>query len=174
MVPHLRRGLGPVLLPSRLPQIAGPILRPNDEHLLPRRRKERRDIGTERGVSAFVPGDHGTTFGGGPFVSSVALHVLERLSDPELLAHVREDGAWMGSELNRMAQGGARIRAVRGVGFMWGIDVVASASEIVSRALNAGLLICTAGEHTIRLLPPLIATREDLRRGLALLADALA
>jgi predicted acetylornithine/succinylornithine family transaminase len=125
-------------------------------------------------AATIQPGDHGTTFGGGPFVSSVALHVLERLSDPDLLEHVREEGAWMGAELNRMTRVGTRVRAVRGLGFMWGIDVVASASEVVSRALAAGLLICTAGEHTVRLLPPLIATRHDLERGLAILADALA
>ena len=125
-------------------------------------------------AAAIQPGDHGTTFGGGPFVSSVALHVLDRLSDPDLLEHVREEGAWMGAELNRMTRTGTRVRAVRGLGFMWGVDVVASASEVVSRALAAGLLICTAGEHTVRLLPPLIATRHDLGRGLAILADALA
>src|SRR6476619_2335372 len=49
------------------------------------------------------PGDHGTTFGGGPFVSSVALHVLERLADPALLTHVRETGEWFGEELNEIA-----------------------------------------------------------------------
>jgi len=124
-------------------------------------------------ASSIQPGDHGTTFGGGPFVSSVALHVLERLSDPDLLARVRDDGSWFGGELNRMARSGARVRAVRGLGFMWGIDVVASASEVVSRALTAGLLVCTAGEHTVRLLPPLVATRDDLQRGLSMLADAL-
>ncbi len=124
-------------------------------------------------ASSIQPGDHGTTFGGGPFVASVALHVLERLSDPDLLARVRDDGAWLGAQLDRMARTGARVRAVRGLGFMWGIDVVASASEVVSRALTAGLLVCTAGEHTVRLLPPLVATRDDLQRGLSMLADAL-
>ena len=125
-------------------------------------------------AAAIQPGDHGTTFGGGPFVASVALHVLERLSDPGLLAHVREEGAWLGSELERMAGASNRVRAVRGLGFMWGIDVTMSASEVVSRALTAGLLVVTAGEHTVRLLPPLVATRDDLERGLGMLADALA
>ena len=125
-------------------------------------------------AAAIQPGDHGTTFGGGPFVASVALHVLERLSDPELLAHVRHEGAWLGGELERLMRVGSRVRAVRGVGFMWGIDVTMSASEVVSRALTAGLLIVTAGEHTVRLLPPLVATRAELQRGVDMLADALA
>ena len=125
-------------------------------------------------AAAIQPGDHGTTFGGGPFVASVALHVLERLSDPELLAHVRDEGAWLGAELERLADATGRIRAVRGLGFMWGIDVMMPASEVVSRALTVGLLVVTAGEHTVRLLPPLVATRRDLQRGIGLLADALA
>ena len=125
-------------------------------------------------AAAIQPGDHGTTFGGGPFVASVALHVLERLSDPELLAHVRNEGAWLGAELERLADTTGRIRAVRGLGFMWGIDVMMPASEVVSRALTAGLLVVTAGEHTVRLLPPLVATRQDLERGIGMLADALA
>ncbi len=124
-------------------------------------------------AATIQPGDHGTTFGGGPFVATVALHVLERLSDPDLLAHVRHEGAWLGGELERLARTTTRVRAVRGLGFMWGIDVTMSAAEVVSRALAAGLLVVTAGEHTVRLLPPLVATREDLRRGIALLADAL-
>ena len=125
-------------------------------------------------AATIQPGDHGTTFGGGPFVASVALHVLERLSDPELLGHVRDEGAWLGAELDRLARTSSRVRAVRGVGFMWGIDVTMSAAEVVSRALTAGLLVVTAGEHTVRLLPPLVATRQHLERGVAMLADALA
>ncbi len=125
-------------------------------------------------AASIQPGDHGTTFGGGPFVSSVALHVLERLSDPELLARVREDGAWLGAQLGRMVRPGSRVRAVRGIGFMWGIDVVEPAAEVVKRALAAGLLVCSAGEHTVRLLPPLVADRADLQRGITILAELLA
>ena len=124
-------------------------------------------------AASIQPGDHGTTFGGGPFVSSVALHVFERLSDPTLLARVRDDGAWLGAQLNRMVRPGGRVRAVRGIGFMWGIDIVDPAADVVKRALAAGLLICSAGEHTLRLLPPLVADRADLQRGVSILAELL-
>jgi predicted acetylornithine/succinylornithine family transaminase len=124
--------------------------------------------------AAMRPGDHGTTFGGGPFVASVALHVLERLSDPALLAHVRETGAWLGEQLTAMAERSGRVRAVRGVGYMWGVDVMQPAGEVVKRALDHGLLVCGAGEYTVRLLPPLTATRDELARGVALLEQALA
>ena len=124
-------------------------------------------------AAAVQPGDHGTTFGGGPFVSTVALHVAERLADPALLAHVREDGAWLGEALRAMAERTGRVRAVRGAGFMWGIDTTAPAADVVRAALERGLLLVTAGEHTVRLLPPLTMTRDELARGLAVLEEAV-
>jgi acetylornithine/N-succinyldiaminopimelate aminotransferase len=128
---------------------------------------------TESIASAVKPGDHATTFGGGPFVASVALHVLERLSDPALLAHVRETGAWFGQQLGELAHRTSRIRQVRGVGFLWGIDVMGTAAHVVGEALANGLLVCSAGDYTVRLLPPLVATREELARGLEILEEVL-
>ncbi len=128
---------------------------------------------TEAIAAAIRPGDHGTTFGGGPFVASVASYVLDRLSAPELLDHVRETGAWMGAQLHEIAHRTGRIRGVRGVGFMWGVDVMGTASHVVSEALAAGLLACTAGDYTVRLLPPLVATRDELAEGLAVLESVL-
>jgi acetylornithine/N-succinyldiaminopimelate aminotransferase len=128
---------------------------------------------TEEIAETIKPGDHGTTFGGGPFVASVANHVLERVSDPAMLQHVRETGAWLGEQLNEIAHRTARIRAVRGMGYMWGIDVLGTASTVVSEAFNAGLLVCSAGEYTVRLLPPLVATRDEIALGLGILEDVL-
>jgi acetylornithine/N-succinyldiaminopimelate aminotransferase len=119
------------------------------------------------------PGDHATTFGGGPFVASVALHVLGRVSNPVLLGAVRRNGAWLGDELRSLATRTGRIRAVRGVGYMWGFDVTGPASQVVGDALEAGLLVCSAGDHTVRMLPPLVATRDDLARGLSILEQVL-
>jgi acetylornithine/N-succinyldiaminopimelate aminotransferase len=118
-------------------------------------------------------GDHGTTFGGGPFVASVALHVLDRLSDPALLKHVREAGAWFGKQLNDLAHRTGRIRQVRGVGLMWGIDVMGTAAHVVSEALGRGLLVCSAGDYTVRMVPPLVSTQEELQRGLQILEEVL-
>ena len=128
---------------------------------------------TEPIAAAMQYGDHGTTFGGGPFVASVALHVLDRLSDPALLTHVRETGAWFGRELNEIAHRTSRIRQVRGAGFMWGVDVMGTAAHVVSEAMAHGLLVLTAGEYTVRLLPPLVATKEELARGLHILEEVL-
>jgi acetylornithine/N-succinyldiaminopimelate aminotransferase len=118
---------------------------------------------------AIQPGDHGTTFGGGPFVASIAEHVLDRLADESLLRTVRENGAWLGEQLQTIARRSGRVRAIRGVGYMWGLDVVESAGEVVQRGWGEGLLALTAGEHTLRILPPLIADRDDLVRGLSII-----
>jgi predicted acetylornithine/succinylornithine family transaminase len=128
---------------------------------------------TQGVADAMQPGDHGTTFGGGPLVASVALHVFDRLHDPAMLRHVAEDGAWLGAALNAMAERSLKVRAVRGVGYIWGIDVTDAAKDVIARALDFGLLLCSAGEHTIRLLPPLVMQRADLERGVRLLEQAI-
>jgi acetylornithine/N-succinyldiaminopimelate aminotransferase len=128
---------------------------------------------TDAIAETIKPGDHGTTFGGGPFVASVALHVFERLADPAMLRHVRETGVWFGKQLAELAHRSTRIRQIRGVGMMWGIDVMGMASHVVSEALGRGLLVCSAGDYTVRLLPPLVATQDELARGLQILEDVL-
>jgi acetylornithine/N-succinyldiaminopimelate aminotransferase len=125
-------------------------------------------------AAAMQAGDHGTTFGGGPFVASVARHVLERLADPSLLAHVRTTGQWLGEQLAGLAQRHNRVRAVRGIGFMWGLDVSVASADVVRCARELGLLVVSAGEHTVRVLPPLVATQEQLARGLTILEEAIA
>ena len=127
----------------------------------------------EQIASAIRPGDHATTFGGGPLVASVALHVLDRVSNAAFLSGVRERGLWMGQELRAIGTRTGRVRAVRGAGYIWGMDVTMPASEVVTAALEEGLLVCVAGEHTVRLLPPLVATRDELGQGLAILERIL-
>jgi len=124
---------------------------------------------SEKIAATMNAGEHGTTFGGGPFVASVALHVLERIADPTLLDHVKSAGQWMGSRLQEISESTGRVRAIRGTGMMWGVDVSEPAGEIVARAREAGLLILTAGDHTLRLLPPLVTSKDDLARGLSIL-----
>ncbi|HEX6630844.1 MAG TPA: acetylornithine transaminase [Gemmatimonadaceae bacterium] len=129
---------------------------------------------TQDVADVMQPGDHGSTFGGGPFVSSVANYVVDRLSDPALLAHVADTGRWLGAQLRAIGDRTGAVRAVRGVGFIWGVDTHERAGTVVGRARDAGLLLVSAGDHTVRILPPLVATREELRRGLAVLEEVLA
>jgi predicted acetylornithine/succinylornithine family transaminase len=124
---------------------------------------------SEEIAAAIKPGDHGTTFGGGPLVAAVAAHVIDRLSDPSLLRAVRENGAWLGEQLDAIARRSGKVRAIRGTGFIWGLDVVDSAADIVKRGWEEGLLALTAGDHTLRILPPLVMDRDDLARGVSIL-----
>ncbi|HXB26779.1 MAG TPA: acetylornithine/succinylornithine family transaminase [Gemmatimonadaceae bacterium] len=123
---------------------------------------------------AVQPGDHGTTFGGGPFIAAIARYVVERLSDETLLATVRSHGAWLEAALGELSSRRADVRAVRGVGLMWGIDTVQPAADIVRRARERGLLVLSAGDHTVRLLPPLTIRRDELVDGLSRLEASLA
>jgi acetylornithine/N-succinyldiaminopimelate aminotransferase len=128
---------------------------------------------TDEIAATIQPGDHGSTFGGGPFVASVARHVLDRVSNPALLESVRTHGQWLGASLRELANTTARIRDVRGVGFIWGIDVHEPAGDVIARARDEGLLLVGAGDYTLRILPPLVATRGDLEEGLDRLQRAL-
>jgi acetylornithine/N-succinyldiaminopimelate aminotransferase len=123
--------------------------------------------------AAMQPGEHGTTFGGGPLVASVASYVFDRLTDKSLLDSVKSNGAWLGEQLTAIAARSGRIRAVRGMGYMWGIDVVEPAGDIVKRGWEEGLLTLTAGEHTLRLLPPLIMDRAELQRGVSIIESII-
>ena len=123
--------------------------------------------------AAMQPGEHGTTFGGGPLVASVASYVFDRLTDGSLLDSVKSNGAWLGEQLASIAARSGKVRAVRGMGYMWGIDVVEPANDIVKRGWEEGLLTLTAGEYTLRLLPPLIMSRADLQRGLSIIENII-
>lgn len=124
-------------------------------------------------ASTIKAGDHGTTFGGGPLVANVALEIVRRINDPAFLASVRQNGAWLGETLRGISRRTGKVRAIRGMGYMWGLDVVEKAGDVIERGWEAGLLVISAGDHTLRLLPPLVMTRDQLTRGAALLEQIL-
>ncbi len=124
----------------------------------------------ERLADALAPGDHGSTFGGGPVVCAAALAVLEIIDDPSLLAHVEELGARLVAGLERLPH----VRSVRGRGLMLACDVDLPAPEVVRRALLQQRLVVNAtGPATVRLLPPLTLTEAEADEGLRRLGAAL-
>lgn len=121
-------------------------------------------------ADVFAPGDHGSTFAGGPVIASAALAALELTDDRRLLARVRELGARMLAELSTLPH----VVAVRGRGLMLACEVDVSAPEVVKRALLEQRLVLNAtGPTTIRLLPPLVASDEDVREALRRLRAVL-
>jgi predicted acetylornithine/succinylornithine family transaminase len=129
---------------------------------------------SDRVAAALAPGDHATTFGGGPLVATVALEVLRTIADPDFLAEVRAKGAWLGERLARLAANSPRVRAVRGRGLIWGIELAEPAAPVVTAARERQLLVLTAGPNVIRIVPPLTISQGDLERGVAVLSEVLA
>src|SRR5437870_4535328 len=95
-------------------------------------------------------------------------------ADPALLADVRRKGEWMGARLERLASVISRVKAVRGRGLLWGIELSEPAAPFVAAARERGLLVLTAGPDVIRLIPPLVITDPELERGVAMLEEVLA
>ena len=125
-------------------------------------------------AAALAPGDHATTFGGGPLVATVALEVVRTIAQPDFLAAVRENGERLGGLLTRLAERRAKVQDVHGRGLMWGIELREPAGPYVTAARERGLLVATAGPSVIRLVPPLVVTPEQLARGVAILEEGLA
>jgi predicted acetylornithine/succinylornithine family transaminase len=114
-------------------------------------------------AGAFVPGDHASTFGGNPVACAAACAVVDELTD-DILAGVSSKEA-----LVREAFPGARGR-----GLLLALDVDRPAADVVSAAFERNVLVCTAGERTIRLTPPLTVTTDELSHGLGVLQEVLA
>ena len=127
-------------------------------------------------AAALAPGDHATTFGGGPFVATVALDVVRAIAEPDFLADVRAKGEWLGGALNALASRlpRARVREARGCGLMWGLELNEVAAPVVAAARERHLLVLTAGPTVIRIVPPLTVTRGELERGVTILDEVLA
>jgi acetylornithine aminotransferase/acetylornithine/N-succinyldiaminopimelate aminotransferase len=130
-------------------------------------------IANEQFASAFVPGMHGTTFGGGPLICATALEFLNIIEDSNLLANIRERGAELRQGIEKLAARFDFIREVRGEGLILGIDLSIDGSTIVSEALRGGLLINCTHEHILRLLPPFIIRRNDVVEFLSRFEKAL-
>jgi len=122
-------------------------------------------------ATALQPGDHGSTFAGGPLVTAVALHVFRRLCDPAFLAHVREVGEYLMARLRALALPG--VKEIRGRGLLVGIEIEGDARAVVAAALERGLLITTAGDTVVRLVPPLIVERAHIDEALGILEEAM-
>ncbi len=125
----------------------------------------------ERLADVFVPGDHGSTFAGGPLVASAALAALQLTDDPALLENVRAIGALLHAGLEQLPH----VRSVRGRGLMLACELDVDAPAVVRRALLEQRLVLNAtGPTTVRLLPPLTIDQGDVNEALARLAAALA
>ena len=117
-------------------------------------------LATEKVAGGFAPGDHGTTFGGGPLVCAAANAILDTFDEENILDNVNEVGEYFLSELKKLDK--EIIADVRGLGLMAGVELTKPGAEYVDKLREAGFLInCTAG-NVLRFLPPLIITKEEI------------
>jgi acetylornithine aminotransferase len=121
---------------------------------------------------AFGPGEHASTFGGGPIVCAGALAVLDVIETEGLLARADAIGDLL-SRTVRDAADDALVTDLRGRGCLWGIQLDRPAHDVALAMLEAGVLVSIAGPDVVRMSPPLVATDDEILRAVAAFADAL-
>jgi predicted acetylornithine/succinylornithine family transaminase len=121
-------------------------------------------------AGAIAVGDHGSTFGGNPVAASAALAVLDVIAAPGFLEKVARRGAALKRALSRLARlHPGRVREVRGLGLMLGVELAGPAAWVVKGLRARGILATRAGDEVVRLLPPLVVKPAEIRQ----LRDAL-
>lgn len=121
-------------------------------------------LGKKAAKSSLVPGDHGTTYGGNPFVCAAVSKVFDILEKDEILKHVQEHILFLEDALDRIAENHDCVLERRGMGFMQGLVLKKEypVGEVVKKALDEGLLVISAGENVLRIVPPLVIQKEDI------------
>ena len=129
---------------------------------------------TDEVANVLRPGDHATTFGGGPLVASAALATVRTIGEPAFLDEVQRKGHLLANLFQRLViDHPDTVRGVRGTGLIWGIEVEGAAGDVVARALEAGLLVCSAGPNVVRVVPPLVIGDDELAEGVEILNEVL-
>lgn len=116
----------------------------------------------DRACNLFQPGNHGSTFGGNPLAAATALRVLELLEEEKIYERVVQGSALLRTKLLDHLDGHPQVRALRGRGYMLGIELDRPAKDIRMIGLDNGILLNVTAENVIRLLPPLIISEEEI------------
>jgi predicted acetylornithine/succinylornithine family transaminase len=124
-------------------------------------------------ASAFVPGDHGSTFGGNPLACAASLAVVETIEREHLVEHAAEVGAYFLNALKDLAARHAVISDLRGLGLMIAVDLVIDAGPVVDACRDGGLLINAVQPKTLRIAPPLIVSTAEVDEAMQILDRAL-
>ena len=122
---------------------------------------------------SLAPGDHGTTYGGNPFVCTAVSTVLDIFEQEQLLAHVNEISAYLEEKLDQLVENSECIETRRGKGLMQGLVLTKPVGEVIKKCMKHGLIVISAGGNVLRLLPPLVITKEHVDEFIAKLQVAL-
>ena len=130
-------------------------------------------IAKEEFASAIAPGQHGTTFGGGPLACRVALEFLAIVEEEKLLENVNKVGAYLHHELEKIVEKRSAAKGVRGRGFIQGIQLDIPARPIVDEGLAEGVLFNSTQDTVVRFLPPFLLEEKHVDRGIRVLNKLL-
>ena len=129
---------------------------------------------TERvAEKSLAPGDHGTTYGGNPFVGAAVSKVMDLFEELKLTDHVKEIAVYLESELDKLVEEYDFITARRGMGLMQGLVSTKPVGTIAAETLKEGLIIITAGADVIRMVPPLVIEKEHVDEMITKLKNVL-
>lgn len=132
-------------------------------------------LGEKAAKGSLVPGDHGTTYGGNPFVCAAVSKVFDIFEQDKILAHVQELTPYLEEKLDTLVDKYPIVAARRGKGFMQGLVIEgATVGSVVTKALENGLLVISAGSDVLRLVPPLVITKENIDEMIEKLEKSLA
>jgi acetylornithine/N-succinyldiaminopimelate aminotransferase len=130
-------------------------------------------LAKEKIAAAFVPGSHGSTFGGNPLACAAAMATLETILEEGILENCRNVGKYFLSRLGELKEKHTRIREVRGRGLILAVELTVPGAEFVLKCMEKGLLINCANGNVLRFVPPLILTRHDVDKAVGILDEAL-
>ena len=130
-------------------------------------------LAADRIAAAFVPGSHGSTFGGNPLATAAGIAVLETFFDEGILDNCRRVGAYFLERLGELKEKNARIREVRGRGLIIAVELTVPGADFVLECIKRGLLINCTGGNVLRFVPPLILTKTDVDKAVGILAEVL-
>lgn len=120
-------------------------------------------LGKKAAEGSLAAGDHGTTYGGNPFVCAAVSKVFDLYEKERILENVRSVGAYLTEKLDGLVEKYDFLTERRGKGLIQGLEVNGRpVGEIVNRALDNGLIVITAGSNVLRFVPPLVITKEDV------------
>ena len=132
-------------------------------------------LGEKAAAASLVPGDHGTTYGGNPFVCAAVSKVFDIFEQDNILAHVQELTPYLEEKLDALVDKCPIVAARRGKGFIQGLVIEGTTvGSVVTKALANGLLVISAGSDVLRLVPPLVITKEHIDEMIEKLEKSLA
>lgn len=121
---------------------------------------------------SLAPGDHGTTYGGNPFVCTAVKTVLDIFEEEQIIAHVKKVSAYLEKELDKLVEKYEAVEARRGKGLMQGLVLKKPVGEVIQKAMEAGLIVISASGNVLRLVPPLVITEAHVDEMILKLEEA--